>query len=72
MSLLLILGGQVAMGIVMIVLAIAILAGSMHDAVRLSESRPDAILLKPRILTVIGGTAVMLVIVVIWNQGLVS
>lgn len=72
MGVLLFVGGQIAAAVALVLISLVILGGSVHDAIRLAERRPDEIVLKPRILTVIGGAAVLMVIVVIWNQGFVS
>lgn len=72
MGILLLFGGQLAVAIALLLISLVILAGSVHDAIRLAEQRPDEIVLKPRTLTIVGGAAVLMVIVVIWNQGLVS
>lgn len=72
MGVLLLFGGQILVALALLVISLVILGGSVHDAIRIAERKADEIILKPRILTMIGGLAVLMVIVVIWNQGFVS
>ncbi len=63
-------GGAPVPVLFVFIVAIAIVLVSAHDAQRLAQREPDAVILKPRILTFVALGAIALVVAIIWIQGL--
>ncbi|MDH3539532.1 MAG: hypothetical protein OEP52_06030 [Acidimicrobiia bacterium] len=68
LSFMLVAGSQVALGIGMGVVALGLWAISIYDATRLAVGKNEAILLKPRVITIVAGLLVVAIIVIVMSR----
>lgn len=63
-------GGAPLPVLLVFLVAVGIILVSVHDAQRIAQRQPQAVLLKPRTLTFVALGAIALVVAIIWIQGL--